>query len=206
MVIGDPLEEEPMTAAVHLSDKRDWTVDDVASLPEDLHYELINGRLALTPAPMPIHSFIARMTANALDVNCPDGLMPGEDSSVLIDSRNEPRPDVLVMRETGANRSPVLAADVVLVVEVVSPSSAVSDRHEKAQLYAYAGIPAYWIIDPLAERITLTELLLGAGGSYQQRLQTDGLLTIARPWEVTLDLPGWTRRRDRIREVTPPDK
>ncbi len=43
-----------MTAALHLPDllrdKQDWTVDDLASLPDDLHYELIDGRLLL-PSP-----------------------------------------------------------------------------------------------------------------------------------------------------------
>src|SRR4051812_18933884 len=42
-----------MTAALHLPahwDEREWTVDDLASLPEDLRYELIDGRLVL-PSP-----------------------------------------------------------------------------------------------------------------------------------------------------------
>jgi Uma2 family endonuclease len=205
MVSGDPFEEEPMTAAVHLPDKRDWTTDDVASLPEDLHYELINGRLVLTPAPLPIHQYICRQTANALEVNSPEGVFLAEDQSVLIDSRNEPRPDVVLMREEGADRSPVAAADVLLVVEVVSPSSVARDREDKAKLYAYAGFPAYWIIDPLAERITFTQFLLGPGGAFRRQLQADGLIKISQPWEVTLDLAAWTRRRDRLREVRRPD-
>ncbi|MET1007487.1 MAG: Uma2 family endonuclease [Propionibacteriaceae bacterium] len=190
-----------MTAAVQLPDKRDWTVDDVASLPEDLHYELINGRLVLTPAPMPLHRFICRQTANALEVHGPENILVTEDQSVVIDSRNEPRPDVVVMREEGADRTPVFAADVLLVVEVVSPSSTTSDRQEKAKLYAYAGFAAYWIIDPLAERITFTQFLLGPGGAYRQQVQTDGLVKIDQPWPVTLDLPAWTRRRDRLRDA-----
>ena len=66
MVSGDPFEEEPMTAAVHLPDKRDWTADDVASLPEDLHYELINGRLALSPSPLPFHQFVGNEVVYSL--------------------------------------------------------------------------------------------------------------------------------------------
>jgi hypothetical protein len=43
-----------MTAASHLTPdfagRTDWTVDDLAGLPPDLNYELINGRLIL-PSP-----------------------------------------------------------------------------------------------------------------------------------------------------------
>jgi Uma2 family endonuclease len=89
---------------------------------------------------------------------------------------------------------------VLLVVEVISPSSRYTDPGHKAKRYADLGIPAYWIIDPLAERVTLTQLLVGPDGSYQQIRQTDELVSLDHPWHVTLDLPAWTGRRDRIRE------
>jgi len=194
-----------MTAAPHMLDKRDWTVDDVASLPEDLHYELINGRLALSPSPMPFHQFVGNEILYALRIRRPREFFLSTDQSILVDSRNEPRPDVVVMRRTGANRTPVLAADVLLVVEVISPESTTRDRQDKRKLYAYAGIPTYWIVDPLAERVTFTQLLLSPGGAYHQHVQTDGLVTIDQPWEVTLDLPEWTRERDEIRKDARPD-
>jgi Uma2 family endonuclease len=206
MVNGDPHQEEPMTAAVHLSDKRDWTVDDVASLPEDLHYELINGRLALSPSPLPFHQFLGSEIQYSLRERLPREYFLATDQSVLVDSRNEPRPDVVVMRRTGANRTPVLAADVLVAVEVISPESTIRDRRDKLKLYAYAGIPAYWIIDPLGERITFSQYLLTSGGAYHQHVQTDGLVTIDQPWEVTLDLLEWTRTRDELRDDAPPDK
>jgi hypothetical protein len=57
-MVHDPVEEDSMTAAFRLAapdliDRRDLTVDDVAHLPDDLHYELIDGRLVLTPPPSP---------------------------------------------------------------------------------------------------------------------------------------------------------
>src|SRR5918997_6532197 len=128
---GDPSEEEPMIAAPNLPDKRDWTVDDVANLPEDLHYELIDGRLVLTPSPTPFHQFVGFEVMYALRQKCPDDIFVSLDQSVVIDSRNEPRPDVVLIREEGADRSPVLAADVMLAVEIVSPESAARDRPDK---------------------------------------------------------------------------
>jgi Uma2 family endonuclease len=81
----------------------------------------------------------------------------------------------------------------------MSPASRAYDRGEKAELYARAGIPAYWLIDPLGERIVFTELLLGTTGVYEQQRRDDNLLTVLRPWPVTLDLPEWTRFRDDLR-------
>ncbi|AGZ45529.1 hypothetical protein AFR_36365 [Actinoplanes friuliensis DSM 7358] len=205
MVTGDPFEEEPMIAALNLADKRDWTVDDVARLPEDLPYELIDGRLALTPAPLPIHQSLGIEIVLALRANWPAGYYLATDQSVLVDHRNEPRPDVVLMRREGANRTPVLAADVILVAEVVSPSSRVSDREDKMKLYSYAGIPAYWIIDPLGDRITFSQFLLSSGGTYHCQLQAEGLVTIDQPWKVTLDLAAWTQERDELREDARPD-
>src|SRR4051795_1093350 len=146
MVGGDPDEEEPMTTAPHLTGfdviehligRDDLTVDDVADLPEDLRYELVHGRLVLTPSPLSIHQSISHMIHAALrESRPPDGYV-SSDQSVKLDAHTERRPDVVAMRATGAHRSPVFAADVLLVVEVVSPSSGVVDHEEKVKDYAY---------------------------------------------------------------------
>ncbi|WP_433826938.1 Uma2 family endonuclease [Actinoplanes sp. CA-015351] len=199
-----------MTVTLHadvtaLLNRRDLTVDDVASLPEDLRYELIDGRLVLSPLALPIHQFIAHRVATAAEEHCPDDVLVNGEQAVLLDRRNELRPDVALIYEEGAGRSPVRPDDVPLVVEVVSESSKKFDRDGKLKKYAYVGIRNYWIVDPLAERVTLTQFALGPGGDYQRLLQTDELVTVDRPWKITLDLPAWTRRRDRIRAVARPD-
>jgi Uma2 family endonuclease len=89
---------------------------------------------------------------------------------------------------------------VLLVVEVLSASTRKHDLEFKRKQYASVGIPSYWIVDPLVDRVTFTQLLLAGGGVYAEVLQTDELVTVHEPWEVTLDLPAWTGRRDRIRE------
>jgi Uma2 family endonuclease len=209
MVSGDPIGEEPMTTAAYpaasplahldLLGRDDLTVDDIADLPEDLRYELIDGRLVLTPHGIPIHQFISKRVGDAIEEKCPEVFVLNIEQAVMVDPHTELRPDVVLIREEGAGLSPVQAADVELVIEVISKSSRVSDRVDKSKLYADAGIPAYWIFDPLGEAVTFTQLSLGPDGSYVQQLQTDKLVTVDQPWEITLDLPAWTRRRDRIR-------
>ena len=205
-----------MTASLHLPSlypaeldllgRDDLTVDDIVSLPEDLHYELIDGRLVLTPFALPIHQVISANTGRAIEEHCPDEFVINVEQAILVDRRNELRPDVVLIRVEGAGRSPVLPGDVPLVVEVISQSSRNSDRELKLKKYAYVGIPSYWIIDPLAERVTFTQFALGPDGVYQRRLQTDELVTVDQPWEITLDLPAWTRKRDLIRRVARPDR
>jgi Uma2 family endonuclease len=49
-----------------------------------------------------------------------------------------------------------------MVIEVVSPESAARDWHDKFAAYQTAGIPEYWIIDPLGERSECYQLRNGA--------------------------------------------
>src|ERR687889_174426 len=108
-----------MTAALNLPDRQDWTVDDLASLPKDLRYELIDGWLLL-PSPTALHQDIGVRVLMALEVACPPDLMPVLDLSLQINHRNEPRPDVLVIRPDHVNVTPLPVRDAVLVVEVIS--------------------------------------------------------------------------------------
>jgi hypothetical protein len=55
-----------MTASPNVSGEPEWTVDDVRHLPEDLHYELIGGRLMLSPPVLPFHQVLSLQTATAL--------------------------------------------------------------------------------------------------------------------------------------------
>ena len=68
--------------------------------------------------------------------------MPGADNE-----RNEPEPDLVVLRaplhELGRKAQP---EDVLLVVEVAA-SSLRLDLSQKAGLYARAGIPDYWVLE-----------------------------------------------------------
>jgi Uma2 family endonuclease len=150
------------------------------------------------------HRVIAPAVARALKQHRPADVAVTADPPILLDRRNERRPDLALIRAEGADFTPILATDVLLVVEIVSPLSQFTDREDERKLYAAAGIPAYWVIDPLAERITLTELLLDSQGVYRQHLRTSERLTLSRPWPITLDLPTWTHRRDRSRRPRRP--
>lgn len=189
-----------MTAAVPIvPERREWTVDDLAELPKDLNYELINGRLVL-PSATPLHQDTCVRVLLALEANCPPEYVISIDQSLEVDRRNEPRPDVVVVRVEHAARSPVPVQDALLAVEVLSPSSTFRDMYEKSGVYARAGIATYWVVDALHPTMTLTEFLLGEDGAYRPGAHTDEVFTTERPWKVTLDLPALTARRARVLE------
>ncbi|MDT0528745.1 Uma2 family endonuclease [Micromonospora sp. DSM 115977] len=183
-----------MTVAPILPERSEWTVDDLGDLPKDLPYELVNGRL-IVPSPTAVHQDLCVELLLALRVNCPTEYLVSIDLSMRIDRRNEPRPDVVAIRREHADRSPVPVEDALLAVEVLSPTSTFRDLYDKAKVYAHAGVRTYWVVDPLHERMTLTEYTLGPTGEYEVLTHTEDLFVTERPWKVSVDLPALTTRR-----------
>ncbi|WP_102141915.1 Uma2 family endonuclease [Mycobacterium hubeiense] len=79
----------------------------------------------------------------------------------------------------------VQAADVVLVVEIVSPGSRGTDHVMKSHEYAKAGIENYWIVDPDAppdDRFLAYRL---DGDAYQRTAALDGgTIRVSEPAEM----------------------
>jgi hypothetical protein len=178
-----------MTAALDLPDKQEWTVDDLATLPKDLRYELIDGRLLL-PSPTALHQDIGVRVLMALEVACPPDLMVVLDLSLKVDRRNEPRPDVLVIKPDHVNVTPL----------------PVHDMYAKTKIYAAAGVEHYCVIDPLFEDgMVLTHFRRGDSGEYELVTSTDGVFVTDVPYPVTVDLPELTQRRKAMLERARPD-
>ena len=53
-----------------------------------------------------------------------------------------------------------------LVLEIVSPDNPARDLEEKPRDYAEAGIPEYWIVNPLDETVTVLTLTDGSYAEY----------------------------------------
>ncbi|MEZ0071578.1 Uma2 family endonuclease [Planotetraspora sp. GP83] len=69
---------------------------------------------------------------------------------VMLGHRMRPCPDVLAIDAAAAadnERTFYVAAEVHLVVEIVSPGSVDRDRKTKPQRYAEAGIPNFWRVE-----------------------------------------------------------
>lgn len=182
-----------MTAAPTLPDRQEWTVDDLGELPKDLRYELINGRLVVASPTHPHQDLCVRVLL-ALEVNCPDTYYVSLDTSLRIDRRNEPRPDIVVIVPDHNSTSPIPVEDAILAVEVISPDSTFRDMYDKVRLYGRAGVKRYWVLDPQHDAITLTEFAASTGGELEPTTHTAQVFTTEWPWKVTLDLPALTQR------------
>ncbi|MGN9777846.1 Uma2 family endonuclease [Micromonospora sp. H33] len=175
---------------------------DLLHLPEEVRYELVAGRL-VTLEWTPVHQDLCLSLLQAVSEHCPGDLLPALHVSVAIDRRHEFRPDLLVVRAGCADMSPVPVAEVVLAVELLSGHDRFHDLYDKAKVYAHAGVRSYWVVDPLQERVTLTEYALGAGREYEQVAHTEDLFVTERPWKVSVDLPTLSARRNDLLAADP---
>jgi Uma2 family endonuclease len=147
--------------------------------------ELFDGGLLVTPAPTPLHQYISRKLANALDVSTP-GLYVVEAVNVRLQPGRIPIPDIVVVTAAIDLKTPIIDADVVeLVCEIVSPSNAAADKVLKMHHYAVAGIPWYLLVEQETGALHLYRL---AGSHYVEHSVTypGTLLRLKEPVEATI--------------------
>jgi Uma2 family endonuclease len=78
-------------------------------------------------------------------------------------------PDILVVLNQDQDRIKQnrLEGPANVAVEIVSPESSKRDRGDKFDEYELAGVPEYWLFDPLRKEAIIYEL--GVEGRYHQR-------------------------------------
>jgi Uma2 family endonuclease len=74
-------------------------------------------------------------------------------ATLKIGKRSAPEPDVLVLR-AGEGEKYAQAEQAVLVVEV-SVSTRGNDLTVKSRLYARAGVPEYWVVEPESRKVSV---------------------------------------------------
>lgn len=162
-----------------------WTVDD---LPEDLRRcELVDGALLVNPPPRPRHTAVAARLHELLAAAVGTGWAVLEAPGVHFDRRNYREPDVAVVRRTALDHDALVPPDVLLAVEVMSPSSVANDRVAKPALYASAGIAHYWRVE-LEPRMLVRYTL--ADGVYREVGRSDGVVSLTEPVAVRIDVGG----------------
>ena len=134
--------------------------------------ELIHGELReMTPAG-PTHEdavdFLTCWSIENVDKN--QVRVRIQNSIGLPESDSAPEPDVAWVK-AGSYRDERPGAEVVLLVIEVADSSLVTDQREKANLYAEAGIPEYWIVNIPHWRIDCYRD--PAGDTYQSVVRYD---------------------------------
>lgn len=190
-----------MTMAISdISHASGWTTDDLDQLPEDgVRRELLDGVLLVSPSPTDIHQIIAARLMVALEDSCPDHLQVTQAVEVRMSSTRAFIPDVLVATDEAARRGGryYTPSEVVLAVEIVSPSSVSMDRITKPALYAQAGIPFYWRIEVKNGIEVHVGELDPEAGVYRAISVSDARIQVAHPWAIDIPVKRLTPRHMR---------
>lgn len=153
--------------------------------PEPRGWELLEGVLEVIPSPSIRHQTIVKrlfLSLSPLEAQGLASVWMGvavvlEETSVLI-------PDFLVVRaeRAGIIKPHAIVGPPDLAVEVLSPSTKRRDQQVKTRIYARAGVPTLWIVDPDDDRVDVHRL----------RRRSYGKPTALRPPGVLRhdDLPG----------------
>jgi Uma2 family endonuclease len=135
-----------------------WTADMVRALPDDGNrYEVVNGELLVTPAPRPWHEVLVARLISAIDAYLrvePVGIVLGSRADISWGDDVLVQPDVFVVpRGQARTLNWAQFKDLLLVAEVLSPSTERSDRFVKRRRYQEAEVPWYWIVDGDARQV-----------------------------------------------------
>jgi Uma2 family endonuclease len=129
-----------------------WTRERVLALPDDGNrYELFDGELLVTPAPGGLHqvsitALIDRLLPFAKEHRL--GWLLTSPADLRLGGDQLSQPDLFVMPYLPADREDWSGfPDPILVIEVLSPSTARFDRIVKRRRFQRAGIPEYWVVD-----------------------------------------------------------
>jgi Uma2 family endonuclease len=126
-----------------------WNADMVRTIPDDGNrYELIDGVLLVSPAPTWRHQRAVRILLMALQSYCEQhnlGEALASPADIELSPTDLVQPDVFVVPDIVDSWAET--RNLLLAVEVVSPSSAHIDRHVKRPRYQRERVPEVWIVD-----------------------------------------------------------
>lgn len=132
------------------------------------NWELIDGMIyAMSPQPALFHQRVnltlGSLFKESLKKNCAKyaAYMP---INWKISENTIVQPDLVVLCKEVPKNLVYLDFTPSLVVEILSPSTALKDRNEKFELYEQEGVKYYLIVDPQFNKIEVYELI---DGKYQ---------------------------------------
>jgi Uma2 family endonuclease len=156
-----------------------FTYADYLTWPDDERWELINGKAYdMTPAPSVRHQKIVNNLNIFLSTHpkkkkeCFIGIAP---TDILLSKNDVVQPDIFVVCDEKKITEENIQGPPDLIIEVISPATALKDKREKKSLYARYGVKEYIIVDPAMQIVE--QFLLQSDSNY-------GISKIFGPKEV----------------------
>jgi len=154
-----------------------WTLERyLAEAPESQLWEFVRGEVVMYSPAAAEHQrlvgFLVRLIGGFCEAKGWGEVLTGPAAiRVLPDVIREPDIFVLPPEEVPKAKGVPLQVRPALVIEVTSPTTRTIDLVEKAQDYAAAGIPEYWVVDPERKEVALHRL---AGERYEVKHVKEG--------------------------------
>ncbi|MDO8141707.1 MAG: Uma2 family endonuclease [Candidatus Brocadiales bacterium] len=146
-----------------------YTLDDYLTWPDEERWEIIDGvAYNMTPAPSVKHqivagNFFSQLKQKLADKKCKPFIAPVD---VILSEYDIVQPDVIVVCDKNKITEANIQCAPDLVVEILSPATALKDLREKKNLYEKFGVKEYIVIDPIEEY--LERFLLDVDGTYSK--------------------------------------
>jgi Uma2 family endonuclease len=164
------------------------TLDDYLNYDDgtDTQYELVAGQLVVIPVESRLNDCIASFLCAyflGIDVSYTCLSMKAQ-IEVGGHYANARQPDLMVLSdeaeiELRGAKHRLITFDMpppLLVVEVVSPKQESRDYRHKRTEYASRHIPEYWIVDPIAQKVTVLEWV---DGLYEEQVYVGGVAIVS---------------------------
>jgi len=158
--------------------------------PPGVRLELVDGEVAVSPSPIPKHSYAAMKLATLLDnyIEAQDlGQLYG-DVDTIFGEHDVRRPDLLFFSKHRLHLvgEKAMEGPPDLCIEIVSPSSVRYDRKNKFELYEKGKVANYWIVDPYKKTMEGYRL---DGGKYRMEGSGKNHDVLRLPPFESLDIP-----------------
>ncbi len=168
-----------------------YTLQDLESFPDDGNrYELVDGILLVTPAPLPPHDYVVWRLIRRLTlyVGSDTGVHVSCGAAVEVAPNLHLEPDVLVMPEILP--VPATWTDVRewwLAVEVSGRGSRIYDRDFKRPAYLRAGVREVWRADLKEKCVFVATPARPEEARHEERVLWH---PPAKPEPMVVDVPG----------------
>ena len=164
------------------------SLEEYLALPADTYAEIVDGVLRPMSRERTVNRQIGARLAAAIESQLPEAYQVAPEEIVVF-SKTPPTariPDVAVFRDlldpSGVTNS-TPADDVILVVEIVSPTTATADRFEKRAEYARNAIASYWMIETEPDLAVFVHCLVGSKYGEPKRFGPGDTITDPNlPW------------------------
>ena len=182
-----------------------YTIADIEALPDDIRVELIDGYIYELASPSAPHQrAVGEIYSEFKELikkhNYPCEVFVAPSPVTWEgDDRTEVQPDIQIRCLKEGKSKGASGVEVRLVIEVLSPSTALNDCTIKLRKYMTAGVKEYWIVDPDRRRVMV---YCFDEGALPVQYSFDGIIPVGiSGGQCSIDFGGISRRLDEASRI-----